>query len=104
MITRPRSEYTDSLIIVISVDEKDNAEQIAKEADGSVDNVFSLELSPTGTPPATHYWCGWTVTPEQHDVLKTIEGTIFDAEQTSPDEVLTQLGLQCIETEEMLES
>ena len=103
---RGRSDFTESLIIVIPVNRKKQGEAVAKNADPSTQGeTFTVPLSATGEEPATHYWCGWTVTKDQRGRLTAIEnaaqGQIFDMEEYTPEEVLSELGLKRIEPDEI---
>lgn len=98
------STHTESLIIVIPVSRKKQAEAVAKNADPSTQGeTFTVPLSATGEMPATHYWCGWTMTKAQRGRLVAIEnaaeGQIFDMEEYTTEEVLFQLGLKRIESD-----
>lgn len=64
-------------------------------------NTFTVPLSATGSPPATHYWCNWAMTvAEDADIrarlqplVNTNRVRIFDALTTTPEQVLVTLGL-----------
>src|SRR5438132_10058179 len=73
----------------------------------SVDTVggaqtFRVPLSPTGTAPATHYWCDWALQPSEHTALALALGTLagalapqlFNAASFTPEQVLQTLGLK----------
>src|SRR5262245_65017150 len=87
-------------IIVVTEAERAGANQkLQAFVDG---DVFTVGLSPDGKLPFTHYWMSWPVTDSQWNYLITNYGAgtaqrpgqVFDGDTITPDEVLTQLGLQ----------
>ena len=77
-------------------------------------NTFTVELSPTGQPPATHLWCCWGgLTGYQFGLLRaSIQGVPGSKVYVTPNamenaqgneklpaDILKELGLQPIETE-----
>lgn len=72
----------------------------AAEVDADTSNLFTAGLSPTGLPPATHYWCGWqagAVGPALRTKLQALvdagSAFVYDGEAVDPDAVLAALGL-----------
>ena len=96
--------YAHRYIIVVSAARKAVADSLAKQADPdtTATGTFSVGLSATGTAPATHYWCGWSVTQAQRDRLAArftdgVNGVrFFNAANKTPEEVLTITGLKRI--------
>ena len=94
--------FTERLIIV----QPSGASAMANVIAHSVDTIgglltFRVPLSPTGLPPATHFWCDWAMQLGDRSSLVSQLGTItallaphiFDAAAFIPDQVLTTLGL-----------
>lgn len=102
----PMSTYTERLLVVIPESRKRQAEAVALTADPSTEgDTFTVGLSPTGSEPATHFWCGWVMTKTQRGriiaIEKSADGQIFDMEEYTPEKVLEELGLKRIEPEEI---
>lgn len=99
-----QSEYTERLLILIEAGVQNVANlQAAKvDTDGGGEQTFTVGLSPTGQPPATHYWCSWQMTPgERASFINFMEALvnsgrawIYDGEVVTPAEILAEHGLQ----------
>ena len=97
--------FTKRLIIVVAAPQQTAANVQAKAVDTvGGDKTFTVGLNATGrlADPATHYWCSWAMQPADATALQsglpTAVGVanvwIFDGTVTTPDQVLTNLGLQ----------
>lgn len=109
--------YRSRAIIVVAASVAVAANNAAKRAhlEGRADLTWGgAGLSPTGQPPATHYWCNWQFRPEVLQALKMLiialppsvrnaiqifELNSWDPEiaKPTPDEVLGLVGLQRIQ-------
>lgn len=116
------TQYTRRLIIVCNAAVAAVANTAANQPDtadgGNGSQTFRVGLSVSGNAPATHYWCGWTMTPSHAAAIRTrlraagatvadvtpiVPGNspastrfaVFDASDGwTPDDVLTACGLQ----------
>jgi hypothetical protein len=97
--------FTKRLIIVVTAAQQAAANVQAKTVDTvGGDRTFTVGLNPTGrlADAATHHWCSWAMQPADATSLQTGLPTavgagnvwIFDGTVTTPDQVLTNLGLQ----------
>lgn len=95
------SEFSKRVVIVVPLLKKTQGEALARSMDKNTKgNTFTVELSPTGTLPVTHYWCSWAVTPAMAGIAKAgpnaANAQIFDMEEYTPEQILSQLGLKRI--------
>ena len=99
--------YTKRAIIVIDARNLVAANASAKAVDTvGGEKTFHAGLSPTGSLPATHYWCNWALLPVEDTALRgglsglvaANRATVFDAATTTPSQVLQALSLKQIET------
>lgn len=80
-----------------------NIETKKVDIDGG-ERTFTVRLSASGLPPATHFWCSWQMTDEidvdLRRVLKTWidsdEARVFNGNLRSREWVLSNIGLQRI--------
>ena len=96
--------YTQRAIIVVVAAAQSAANARAKLVDTvGGEHTFENGLSPTGAAPATHYWCGWWMTPAEYADLSARLNSmpqagsrvwIYDGNTTSEVVVLTTMGLQ----------
>lgn len=98
--------YVKRLIIVVTEALASDANARAKEVDTvGGEHTFSVGLSLTGRPPATHRWCNWALTTREHDRLLARLKTsidagltrVFDGLTTTPDDVLRAVGLKRVD-------
>ena len=97
---------TQRAIIVVIAAAQSAANARAKQVDAvGGERTFVNGLSPTGTAPATHYWCGWWMQPAEYASLSAKLNSmpqagsrvwIYDGNTTSEEVVLTTMGLQRI--------
>lgn len=99
------TQYSVRYIIVVTAADAAIANAAAKTVDlVGGEKTFTSPLSPTGALPATHYWCNWAMTPAQatelsgklDTLLSSNRARAFDAVTTTPDQVLTTLGLKVV--------
>lgn len=86
------TEYSERAIIIITVGQLIAANVQAKLVD-TVRGEFTwtVELSPSGNPPATHYWCNWQMKPGEliqlKHLLESIPGhneQVFELSDSDP--------------------
>jgi len=92
------------LTIVVKAAVVGSANTWAAQVDtgGQGDRTFTVALSPTGLPPATHYWCGWQMDPTDDSGMRTRlaaavaagNAFVYDGLTVDPQTVLAGLGLQ----------
>lgn len=106
--------FTARLIVVVTAAARDQAAaRIAQEPDAGETAQAALKtldvpLSASGSLPATHYWCSWSVRPalaaritawvnDPAFPARAANVTLFDGLTMTPDQVLTTMGLKRIE-------
>jgi hypothetical protein len=99
------TQYTRRLVIVVAAAAADacNTHAQAIDPDGG-DRTFTVGLSATGSAPATHYWCGWSLVPAHDSAIRSRlaalvaanQARVYDGTAVTPDDVLGTLGLQRI--------
>lgn len=94
-----KSLYEKRVIIVIPAAERDAENTWVKEnvdPDGG-EKTFRVPLysNPDISGNATHYWCSWAVNEAELNLLSPHFGaSLYDAEDWSPKQVLTEMVLQ----------
>ena len=107
------SLYIRRAIIVVPAGIQGAANDRSKQVDTRGGQLtFTVGLSPTGSLPATHYWCSWALKPLEWDSLWEHFGKpvrpfpstrMFDAfdrgdgSHATPEAVLTQMRLQPVQ-------
>ncbi len=69
------TEYTKRFVIVVTKGQQIAANAKAKLVDtgqGIDDATWTVGLSPSGNPPATHLWCNWQMKPDEGDELQIL--------------------------------
>jgi hypothetical protein len=95
------TQHTARLIIVVTEAIANQANTHGRAEDPGGD-PFTVQLSPTGAPPATHRWCSWALRPGQVASLNARFGAladgarvrVFNGNQQTPEQVLAACGLQ----------
>lgn len=95
--------YDQRMILVCAASVQGVANAQAKKVDThGGEFTFTVALSPSGLPPATHYWCNWQMTSEERTALEGYLaglknqglGWAYDAVEYTPEQVLDERGLQ----------
>lgn len=104
-----QTEYRYRTLMVVTAADQDEANLHAAELGRPADlGTFTVGLSPTGEPPATHYVCASALTPAERERVEALRAVFPDAvlvdydldtEPGRPDAVLAGLGLRRVAVE-----